>query len=338
MVDSLIITSDRIAAAREAIAGKVHRTPMLSSATAARVVEAATGAGVADGRVYLKAEHLQKTGSYKPRGMVAKVATLTADERRRGIITISAGNAAQAYAYAGRTAGVSVTVVMPVAANPSKAAACRGYGAEVILVGNTFDESWAAMESIAAERELVFCHPFDDPDVIAGHASAGHEILEDLPEVDVVVTGVGGGGLISGVSAAIGEARPRTRIFGIEPEGSDALRRGLAAGEPVRIQPKSVADGLNGPFAGRWNIAQAQRYVEDVILVDDATILAGLRFALERTKQVLEPAGAAALAALLTGRIPVRNGDRICVLLSGGNVDPDRIGELLAQAAPLAVP
>ena len=330
-----IVTSDRIAAARERIAGSVHRTPMLSSATAARVVEAITGAGVADGRVYLKAEHLQKTGSYKPRGMLAKVSTLSPEDRRRGIVTISAGNAAAGYAYAARVVGVPVTVVMPVNANPTKVAACREYGAIVELIGSTFDESWAAVDELAAERNLLFCHPYDDPEVIAGQASAGLEILEDLPDVDVVVVPVGGGGLISGVATAIGSARPSARMYGVEPEGSDAMRQALAAGRSVRISPHSVADGLNGPYAGEWNLAAAQRFVEDVVLVDDATILGGLRFALERTKQVLEPAGAAALAALLTGKVPVHTGERVCVVLSGGNVDMARLGELLAAAPAL---
>jgi threonine dehydratase len=338
MPDDMLVPAERIAAARERIAGKVHRTPILSSEAAARVVRAATGARLAEDTVYLKAEHLQKTGSYKPRGMLAKVTTLTPEERRQGIITISAGNAAAGYAYAARVVGVPVTVVMPVNANPTKVAACREYGAIVELIGQTFDESWAAVDVLAAERNLLFCHPYNDPEVIAGQATAGLEILEDLPDVDVVVVPIGGGGLISGVSTAIGRARPSTRIYGVEPEGSDAMRQALAAGHSVRISPHSVADGLNGPYAGEWNLAAAQRFVEDVVLVDDATILSGLRFALERTKQVVEPAGAAGLAALLTGRIPVRDGERACVILSGGNVDLARLGQLLEQATQIPVP
>jgi threonine dehydratase len=331
----MLVSADRIAAARERMAGTVHRTPMLSSATAARVVEVVTGVRVADGAVYLKAEHLQKTGSYKPRGMVAKLTTLTPDERERGIITISAGNAGAGYAYAGLVLGIPVTVVMPVSANPLKVAACRGYGATVELLGTTFTESWDAMEALTVERRLVFCHPYDDPEVIAGQGSVGLEILEDLPQVDHVVVGIGGGGLIAGVASAIGQVRPQTRIWGVEPDLADGMYQALAAGRPVRIEPHSVADGLNGPYAGAWNIAAAQRFVHEVVIVDDATILSGLRFALERTKQVLEPAGAAALAALLTGRIQVRDGERVCVVLSGGNVDVTRLGEYIERAAPL---
>jgi threonine dehydratase len=329
-----IVGQDRIAIARELIAGKVHRTPMLSSATAAAVVEARTGIRVADGRIYLKAEHLQKTGSFKPRGMTAKVATLSSAERERGIITFSAGNAAQGYAYAGAALGVPVTVVMPAAANPTKVAATRGYGADVVLEGDHFGEVVDAMERIRAERNLVLCHPYDDPDVIAGHASVGLEILEDLPEVDVIVVGIGGGGLISGIAAAVKERRPGVRIYGIEPEGSNAMSVALAAGAPVRIAPRSVADGLNGPEAGEWTLAMVQRYVDDVILVSEETILAGLRFTLERVKQVVEPAGAAAIGALLAGQVPIREGDTVCAVLSGGNVDVSRLGELLSMAGP----
>ena len=334
--DPLTVPLSAILAVRERVASAVHRTPMLSSATAARVVEAATGIRLADSIVQLKAEHLQKTGSFKPRGMTARVAALSEDERRRGIITVSAGNAAQGYAFAGAAVGVPVTVVMPAAANPTKAGATRGYGAEVILEGATVAETFAAADRIRAERGLTFCSPFDDPHVIAGHGSIGLEILEDVPDVDVVVVGIGGGGLISGVAAALKERHPSVRVYGVEPEGADAMRRALDAGVPVPIQPRTVADGLAAPFAGAWTLAMTQRYVDDVVLVDEATILAGLRFAVERLKQVLEPAGAAALAALLAGRIPIAAGDRACVVLSGGNVDVARLGELLAGAGPLA--
>ncbi len=324
-----------IQAVRPIVAERVHRTPLLSSTTAARVVAASIGVRVAGGRLYLKAEHLQKTGSFKPRGMVARVARLSSDERRRGIITVSAGNAAQGYAFAGAALGVPVTVVMPAAANPSKAAAAAGYGARVVLEGDDVGRTFAAMERIRADENLVFCHPFDDPDVIAGHGTAGVELVEDLPDVDVVVVGIGGGGLISGIAAGVRGLRPSARIYGVEPSGSDAITRGLAAGEPVPISPVSVADGLNAPFAGALPLRMIAALLEDVILIDDGLILGGLRFALERMKQVLEPAGAAALAATLAGRVPIRDGETVAVVLSGGNVQVDRLGELIAGAEPL---
>ncbi len=330
-----IVDLSRIRAVRPIVAERVHRTPILGSAAAGRVVAAATGARLAGDRLYLKAEHLQKTGSFKPRGMTARVASLSPSERRLGIVTVSAGNAAQGYAFAGAALGVPVTVVMPAAAVRSKADAAAGYGARVILEGDDVGATFAAMDRIREEEGLGFCHPFDDPDVIAGHGSAGLELVEDLPDVDVVVVGIGGGGLISGIAAAVKGMRPTARIYGVEPTGSNAIPLGLAAGEPVRISPVSVADGLNAPFAGVLPLTMINALVDDVILIDDAAILGGLRFALERMKQVLEPAGAAALAATLSGRIPVRKGETVAVVLSGGNVEVARLGELIAGAALL---
>ncbi len=204
-----------------------------------------------------------------------------------------------------------------------------------MLHGHHVGETFVEMGRIRDAEGLAFCHPYDDPAVIAGHGSIGLEIVDDLPDVDVVVVGVGGGGLISGVAAAIKGRRPKTRVYGVEPEGSDAVALALERGEIVTIQPRSVADGLGAPFAGAWTLAMTQRYLDGIVRIDDATILAGLRFAIERLKQVLEPAGAAALGAVLAGRVPVRDGDRVAVVLSGGNVNTDRLGEFLAGAGPL---
>lgn len=323
---------------RSLLGTRIHHTPMLSSATAARVASHNSDAVLADGRLYLKAEHLQKTGSFKPRAALARIASLTTSERRRGAITISAGNAGQAYAWAAREAGVPMTVVMPAGAVASKVAACLEYGADVVLHGEHVGEALERLEEIRAERGLTLVHPYDDPEVLLGNGSCGLEILEDLPDVDVLVIAVGGGGLLGGVAVAVRESRPRTRIFAVEPRSSDALGQAMAAGEPVRLTPTSVADGLNAPSAGRLALDVASRYLEGAVVIDDATILSGLRFSIERLKQVVEPAGAAALAAVLAGAIPIRNGDRVAVILSGGNVAPDRLGTLLAEAAPLAAP
>jgi threonine dehydratase len=334
-------TADRIVSlaairdARERIADRVHRTPMLASASAAEVLRASGGPALDDGLLYVKGDHLQKTGSFKARGMTNRMLTLDVAARRAGVITVSAGNAAQACAWAARAAGVPATVIMPEAAVRTKLDACRGYGAEVIIHGSHVGEMFAEQERLSAERGLTFVHPFDDPELIAGHGSAGLEILDDLPDVDVVVVPIGGGGLISGVATAIKETSPGTRVYGVEPEGANAMRVALDAGEPVRIEPKTVADGLAAPFAGQWTFAAAERYLDDVIVIDDATILGGLRFALERMKQVLEPAGAAGLAAVLYGKIPIRDGERVCVVASGGNVELSRIGQLLEAASPL---
>jgi threonine dehydratase len=329
-VSRTTITLDAIRATRATLAGRVHHTPILSSATAARRIREGSGVRIADDRLYLKAEHLQNTGSFKARAALARISALSPEERARGAITISAGNAGQAYAWAGRQAGVPITVVMPLGAVQAKVDACREYGAEVVLHGTHVGESLEHLERLRGERGLVLVHPYDQPEVLLGNGSCGLELLEDLPEVDVVVVGVGGGGLIGGVTVAVCESRPGNRLYGVEPTGSDALNQALATGEPVRVTPVSVADGLNAPSAGHLALDVAQRYLAGNVTIDDPTILAGLRFAIERTKQVLEPAGATALAAVLAGAIPIRDGDRVAVILSGGNVATDRLGELLA--------
>ena len=315
--------------------GHIHRTPLLSSRTGAMWTERAAGASLADGLLHLKAEHLQKTGSFKARGMTNRMATLPDEARRRGAITLSAGNAGQAYAWAGAAAGVPVTVVMPEGAVRSKVDACLGYGARVILHGEHVGDTFAEMERIRDAEGLTFVHPFDDPAVIAGHGTIGLEILDDAPDVDLVVVGVGGGGLISGIASALAARRPAVRIIGVEPERSNAMTLAHERDEVVTLQPQSVADGLNAPFAGRWTLAITKRLLDGIVLLDDATILAGMRFAIERLKQVVEPAGAAALAAVLSGSVAVRDGERVVVVVSGGNVEVSRIGELLSAAGTL---
>ncbi len=315
--------------------GKVGRTPMLSSTTAADVVRASAGVRLAGGRLHAKAEHLQRTGSYKVRGSTLRIARLPPPERATGVIAISAGNHGAAVAVAAGLLGVHAVVVMPVSAVRSKIEACRAYGAEVILEGEDTAEAWAAMERVRDQRGLTFIHPFDHVDTITGQGTVGLEIVEDLPDIDVVVAGVGGGGMACGVAAAVTELRPSARVVGVEPATSKALTLGIAAGTPVPIRPVSVADGLNAPFASEVTIALGRRLLDDIVLLEDGEILAGLRFAAERMKQVLEPAGAAALAAVLLGRVPVREGERVCVVLSGGNVDLPRFGELVAAATPL---
>src|SRR5690349_7910007 len=333
--DDLDVPITDIETARALIAGVVHRTPTLSSATAATWTTAATGVRLRDDRLFFKAEQLQKTGSFKARGMSNRIMTLDPEQAARGAITLSAGNAGQAYAWAGRTAGVPVTVCMPENAVRSKVEACLGYGARVVLHGTHVGETLAELERIRDAEGLMLTHPFDDPAVIAGHGSAGLELLEDLPDVDVVVVGVGGGGLISGIAAAVKSRRPQVRVYGVEPERSNAMTLALERNEVVRIQPDSVVDGLGAPFAGAWTMAMCRRYLDGIVLLDDPTILAGLRFAVERLKQVVEPAGVAALAAVLAGRIPIRDGDRVAVVMSGGNVEVSRIGSLLEAAATL---
>jgi threonine dehydratase len=204
-----------------------------------------------------------------------------------------------------------------------------------VLHGTHVGDTFAEMERIRDAEDLTFVHPFDDAAVIAGHGTAGLELVDDLPDVDLVVVGVGGGGLISGIASAVKARRPSARVVGVEPVASNAMSLALERDEIVTIQPRSVADGLGAPFAGRWTMAIARRLLDGIVLIDDPTILAGMGFAMERLKQVVEPAGAAALAALLAGVVEVREGDRVAVVVSGGNVEVGRIGELLADAGML---
>jgi threonine dehydratase len=329
--------------ARATLEGRIHRTPMLTSRTAARLAGDALGIRLgpgpaADGvpRLYLKAEHLQVTGSFKVRGAINRAARLTDAERRRGVVTASNGNHGQAVAYAGAALGVPVTVVMPVVATEAKVAAASGYGATVVRHGGHFGEALAWAETLRDELGLAFIHAYDDPAVIAGQGTVGLELLDALPALDVVVVAAGGGGLIGGVASAIKAIRPACRVYAVEPVGSDALRRAVEAGQPVHITPRSMADGLGAAAAGTWTSAIARRRVDGFVLVDERTIARGVVFALERMKQLLEPAGAAALGAVLAGRVPISDGDTVACVGSGGNADLDRLEEIVALARSTA--
>jgi threonine dehydratase len=328
-----------IEAAAARIAGRVRRTPLLTSRSAGRILAERLGVTIADGgtgdgvpRVHLKAEHLQVTGSFKPRGATNVIAQLTAGERRRGLVAASAGNHGMAVAYAGAALGAPVTVVMPEGASPAKAAAVAGYGASIVVHGAHFGEALAHAERLRDAEGMVLIHAYDDPALIAGQGTVGLEIVADLPAEDVVVVGAGGGGLAGGVASAVRALCPGARVYAVEPATSNALDLGVRAGRPVPIVPASIADGLGAAAGGEWTIPLAVRLLEPIVLVDEATIARGLRFALERMKQLLEPAGAAALGALLAGRVPVRDGETVVVVASGGNLDLGRLPGILALA------
>jgi threonine dehydratase len=332
---------EAIRRAEATLEGRIHRTPILSSRTAAALAGEALGIRLGAGsrsdrvpRLFVKAEHLQVTGSFKVRGATNRAAQLTEGERLGGVITASNGNHGQAVAYAGAAVGVPVTVVMPVVATQAKIAAATGYGARVVLHGQHFGEALAHAEALRDELGLVMIHPFDDPAVIAGQGTVGLEIVEDLPTVDVIVVAAGGGGLVGGVASAIKVTRPACRVYVVEPVGSDALRRAVEAGAPVPITPASIADGLGAAAAGAWTLAIAARLLDGFVVVGEATIARGVVFALERMKQLLEPAGAAALAAVLAGQVPIRDGETVACVASGGNVDLDRLSEIVAMAEP----
>jgi threonine dehydratase len=280
--------------------------------------------------VYLKAENFQRTGSFKPRGALFAVASLTPAQRAKGIVTMSAGNAAAAIAYAASVEGVKVTVVMPQTAPQMKIDATRGYGAQIRFAPDV-TALRALVAQIQEETGAYFLHPYDDDAMITGHGSLGLEILDDVPDADLIVVGIGGGGLISGVAVAVAAKKRGVRVIGVEPDGAAAMRAALDAGKPVPLDSiKTIADGLAAPIAGTRGLDICRRLVADVVVISDATIAEGLRFLAERAKLVTEPAGAAATAALLAGRIPVRKGEHVVAIVSGGNVDRARFAELLA--------
>jgi threonine dehydratase len=303
-----------VVAAREAIGGRLHRTPMFSSATLGE-------------RVHLKAELFQRTGSFKPRGVLAKLASLSDEERGRGVIGISAGNHAQALAYCSALEGVDCLVVMWDGASAQKIEATRGYGAEVDLEADGPAGAFERLAELIEQTSRTLVHPFDDPLVIAGQGTVGLEILEDVPDAEVIVVPCGGGGLVAGIALAA-EGR---RVVAVEPELSPALNRGLAAGRSVPVEPQSIADGLSAPFAGdrAIEICAAQR-VESV-LVSEEEIVDGMHFAYGRAKLACEPAGAVGIAALLAGKVAVEQGQTAVAVVSGGNVAPETASAILAR-------
>jgi threonine dehydratase len=311
---------DDVLAAAERIEPYIHRTPILPSQTLGRLTNTRLG---------LKAEHLQRTGSFKARGAVNAVLRLSPEQRARGIVTMSAGNHGQGLAYAASLVGVRCVVFMPETAVPTKVAAIAGYGAEC-LFAPSMERLFSAMDSLRTAQDLHYVHPFADADVITGQGTVGLEILADVPDVEAVVVSTGGGGLLAGIALAVKALRPDVRVIGVEPEGAAAVSRSLAAGYPVTLDRiDTVADGLAAPFGAELTQAIIAEHADDVVLVSDDEIVAALRLVVERTKQVVEPAGAAAVAALLTGRVGLAAGTKTVATLSGGNIDGERLKRLL---------
>jgi threonine dehydratase len=304
--------------ARAVVASHITRTPLLTSRSLGERIGA---------RAFLKAENLQRTGSFKPRGAVNAILGLTSAQRANGIVTMSAGNAAQAIAYAGRAVGTKVTVAMPQSAPKTKVEATRGYGAEIVFAQDMLGLR-ALVKEIQERQDSYFLHPYDDDGMIAGHGSCALEILDDLPQADLFVVGVGGGGLISGIAVAVAAKRPGARVIGVEPTGADAVRQALDTGSPVPMERvQTVADGLAAPIAGVRNLEIIKRHVADVVLISDDAILEGVRFLAARARLVAEPAGGAAVGALLSGAVKPRPGENVVAIVSGGNVDLTRLAE-----------
>lgn len=312
-----MIELSHIQSAAERIRGKIHRTPLLSAATLGERARV---------RLVLKCENLQKTGSFKSRGALNKVLCLSAEERSRGLITVSAGNHAQATAWAARQVGAPCAVVMPVDAPRSKIDAVKGYGAEVILHADRatlFDR----LHQVREERGATFVHPFDDPVVLAGAGTTGLEIMEEMRDADVVIVPVGGGGLMSGVACAAKALSPRTHVVAVELEAGPGLKPALDAGKPVPVSrpTDTLADGMTPPFVGSIPLEVARRLIDEIVTVSEEEIVDAMRLLITRAKLYVEGSGAAATAALLSGRVQPRPGALVVSIVSGGNVDLSRL-------------
>ncbi len=317
------LTLDHITAAAARLDGVANRTPVFTS----RTLDQRLGA-----RVALKAETFQRVGAFKFRGAYNAVSSLDDEARARGVCSASSGNHAQAVALASRLCGVGATILMPADAPPLKRAATEGYGAEVITYDRYAEEREDLLQALAAERSLEPVHAFDDPRVMAGQGTLVAELLADSGALDVLVVPVGGGGLVSGCATAMAALAPGARVVGVEPEASDDVARSLQAGERQRVAvTPTIADGQQTPSPGErtWPVIQA--LVDEVHTVTDAEILDAMRFCFERCKLVVEPSGATALAAMLSGSVAVA-GQRVGVVLSGGNADPAVFARALGAA------
>jgi threonine dehydratase len=307
------VMPDDVRRAAELIRGRVHRTPVFGSRSLGP-------------KQFLKAELFQRTGSFKARGALNRVRSLSPEERERGVISVSAGNHAQALAWAAASEGVDALLVMWQGASTAKIEATHAYGATVDLEADGPGAAFARLRELESETGRVFVHPFDDPVVIAGAGTVGLEILEDVEGVETVVVACGGGGLVSGIAAACVPAG--VRVVAVEPEHSNALALGLEAGEPVPLTPETVADALTAPFTGQRPIEICGGLGVEVVLVSDDEIREAFRFLYSRAKLAAEPGGATAVAAVLAGRIP---GDNVVSVVSGGNVSADIASAILAR-------
>jgi threonine dehydratase len=316
-----MVTLKNVKDARERLQGYIKETPLLR----AERMDAALGC-----KVWLKPENLQLTGSFKIRGALNKMLSLTDAERARGIIASSSGNHAQGVAYAARLLGVKVVLVLPENAPRNKIEGCRAMGAEVVLHGFDSIQRYKRLYEIQAEKGYTLVHSYNDPDLIAGQGTAGYEIMQALPDADVVVVPLGGGGLMAGVAVAVKESNPKTRVIGVEPAAIPRYSASRAAGHPVEvpIQP-TVADGLMITKTGEHVYPIIEKYVDDLVSVDDEHIVKALRLILMEGRQLVEPSAAVGVAAVLAGDVKVRAEDNVCFLLTGGNIDFERLIELL---------
>jgi threonine dehydratase len=316
-----IPTIDDIFKARDLFDDSVRKTPLQRSATFSKLIGT---------NVFLKLESLQMTGSFKVRGAYVKLNTLADEKRKKGVIAASAGNHAQGVAYAASRKGVSCTIVMPKNASPAKIAATRSYGAEVILRGMNYDESWVAAQNIAGKDRTII-HAFDDEQVIAGQGTIGLEILEDLNDIDQIYLPIGGGGLAAGIAIAVKSRRPDIKIIGVESKAFPAMKQSLMKGSLQKIEAGfTIADGISVKSPGELTYKIASKYLDDIVLVEDSAIVRTMFLLMERMKLVVEPAGAASLAYLLSNGHHDNNRN-IVSILSGGNVDMYLLGQVVTK-------
>jgi len=316
------VTFDDIRAAADRLTGVAHRTPVLTS----RTLDERTGA-----RVFLKAENFQRMGAFKFRGAYNRIAQLTPEQRRGGVIAFSSGNHAQGVALACKLLGVPALIVMPNYAPDLKVRATQEYGADVVRYDRYTEDRAAIAKRLADERSAVVVPPFDDADIVAGQGTVALELLEDAGQLDTIVCPVGGGGLLSGTAIAAHGVDPNVQVYGVEPQAGDDFKQSLDKGERVHIDvPRTIADGQQTQSPGEITFRIAQDENAKVVTVTDDQIREAMRFAFERLKIVVEPSGASALAAVLSGAIPVA-GNRVGIIISGGNVDAGRFASLVAQ-------
>ena len=317
-----MLTIQQIRDAAERIRGHVHRTPVITS----RSFNEASGK-----EVFFKCENLQRAGAFKIRGATNKILSLSDEEKRRGVAAFSSGNHAQAVALASREAGIRAVIAMPDDAPKAKVAATRSYGAEIIFYDRLKQDREAVAIEIAERDGRVMVPPYDDYEILTGQATCGLELLEEVPDLDSVLTPCSGGGLFAGVSTAAKALNPKVRCFPVEPDSADDTRQSFLKGERVSIAPPpTIADGLRVQSPGTLTFPILQHTAEDVLLVTDDEIIETIKFLLFRCKLLVEPSGAAAAAAVLTGKLP---GDtkRVGVILSGGNIDSDLLSQFLMQ-------
>ena len=320
----LSVTFGDVVAARQRVLPYVHRTPVLTS----RLIDERVGA-----RVFFKCEIFQRIGAFKARGAFSRLTLLSPEERACGVVAFSSGNHAQAVALAARELSLRATIVMPMDAPASKIAATRGYGAQVVLYDRIGGESREEIgRRIAEEEGAVLVPPFDDDAVIAGQGTLALEFLEDVPDLEIVVTPCSGGGLLSGTAVAAKGVNPEIRLWGVEPEAGDDMKRSLEAGRIVEVPlPATIADALQTTRPAERTFAIVRALTEGILTVSDLELQRAMALLASRMKLVVEPGGAAAFAALLHGKVPDAAGRRIGIVLSGGNVDPERFRTLISD-------